>query len=69
MILGDENGKKVDPNPYWPLVVGTNGSIKPMRTRRGTEKITVSVTDEIKEIEYPEGFGPNIPVQSSNGHW
>jgi hypothetical protein len=52
----DAIGEVETPNPYFPLVKGTTWIYKG-ETEEGTEKITVTVTDEIKEIEYPEDSG------------
>jgi len=43
-------------NPYFPLVAGTKW-VYEGETEDGLEVITVTVTDEIKEIEYPEESG------------
>lgn len=43
-------------NPYLPLLVGTRW-VYEGDTEDGLETITVTVTDEIKEIEYPEESG------------
>ena len=49
-------GVSETPNPYFPLVVG-NIWVYQGVTEEGTETITVTVTNEIKEIEYPEDSG------------
>ena len=43
-------------NPYFPLIAGTQW-VYEGDTEEGTEVITVSVTDDTKEIEYPAESG------------
>lgn len=43
-------------NPYWPLVVGTQWRYEG-ETDEGLETITVTITDNVKEIEYPAESG------------
>lgn len=52
--LKPKNFNNPKPNPYFPLEPGTFWVYKG-DTEEGTETITVTVTDETKEIEYPEG--------------
>ncbi len=43
-------------NPFFPLVAGTQW-VYEGKTEEGTEVVTVTVTDKIKEIEYPAESG------------
>ena len=52
----DDIGDSETANPYLPLIPGTVW-VYEGETEDGTETITVTVTDDTKEIEYPEESG------------
>lgn len=58
----DSIGVNIEPNPYWPLVLGATWNYEG-DTDEGLEKIEVTVTDDIKEIEYPEDSGQFFPCR------
>ena len=55
-FIDPETAGESDLNPYFPLIPGNVWVYEGM-TDEGLETITVTVTDEIKEIEYPEDSG------------
>ena len=55
-FIDPETAGESDLNPYFPLVPGNVWVYEGM-TDEGLETITVTVTEEIKEIEYPEDSG------------
>ena len=55
-FLDPEEITPANANPYWPLIAG-NQWVYEGDTEDGVEVITVTVTDAIKEIEYPAESG------------